>query len=514
MPGNTRSSGPVSAGPAKARSPASGPQKGVFYKEGGYWIVGLAGKTVRLKDFKGLAYLSYLLHHPVMEFHALDLAGGIASGSDGGEVDRSAADSMRGDYELEKAGIHIGGLGDAGEVLDDQAKSAYRRRLTELREELEEAKALGKVDSAEKLEEEIDALTGELSRAVGLGGRDRRAASASERARQTVTKGIRGVIERVAQSDAGIGNIFSRCIKTGTFSSYRPDPDLPIAWEFTATAAESPMASAELPSAHSDEEQSSPAILSGVPFSTAQRTPFVGRENESRAIRSAIGRAQAGSGSVIMLAGGPGVGKTRLAIEMAEYAARDGFACSLGRCYERDDPFPYLPFVQIIEAMLAQSPSLDEFSLIVGDNAPELAQLAPGLRRVFPNIPEAMELPPPQKRLYLFQSVSEALQRAARTRPQLLILEDLHWADESTLALLNDLANRLAQHPLVIIGTYREEYSEHPALARTLEELIRLGVRPLKLSGLSRDSVAKLLEQMSERQVPESLVHTIFTETN
>jgi tetratricopeptide (TPR) repeat protein len=125
-----------------------------------------------------------------------------------------------------------------------------------------------------------------------------------------------------------------------------------------------------------------------------------------------------------------------------------------------------------------------------------------------------MELPPPQKRLYLFQSVSEALQRAARTRPQLLILEDLHWADESTLALLNDLANRLAQHPLMIIGTYREEYSEHPALARTLEELIRLGVRPLKLSGLSRDSVAKLLEQMNERQVPESLVNTIFEETS
>jgi hypothetical protein len=74
---------------------------------------------------------------------------------------------MRGDYELEKSGIHIGGLGNAGEVLDDQAKSAYRRRLAELREELEEAKALGKVDSAEQLEDEIDALTGEFSRAVG-----------------------------------------------------------------------------------------------------------------------------------------------------------------------------------------------------------------------------------------------------------------------------------------------------------------------------------------------------------
>jgi hypothetical protein len=99
---------------------------------------------------------------------------------------------------------------------------------------LEEAKALGKVDSAEQLEEEIDALTGELSRAVGLRGRDRRAASASERARQTVTKTIRGVIERVTQSGVGIGDILSRCIRTGTFCSHHPDSGLPIAWEFTA----------------------------------------------------------------------------------------------------------------------------------------------------------------------------------------------------------------------------------------------------------------------------------------
>jgi hypothetical protein len=269
MPGNTRSSGLGSAGPPKARSSASVQQKGVFYKEGNYWTVGVRGKTVRLKDSKGLAYLSYLLRHPAMEFHVLDLVGGIASGSDGDEVDRTAADSMRGDYELEKTGIHIAGLGDAGEVLDDKAKSVYRRRISELRQELEEAKALGKVDNAEQLEEKIDALTGELSRAVGLGGSDRRAASASERARQTVTKTIRGAIERVAQSDVGIGNILSRCIKTGTFCRYQPDPDLPIAWEFTAPPAGSPTSRSESVSMHSDEEQPSPAILGGVPFSTA-----------------------------------------------------------------------------------------------------------------------------------------------------------------------------------------------------------------------------------------------------
>ncbi|HEX4209568.1 MAG TPA: AAA family ATPase, partial [Candidatus Binataceae bacterium] len=505
MPGNTRTS-----------SSSSVPQKAVFYKEGEYWTVGLGGKTVRLKDTKGLAYLSYLFRHPAIEFHVLDLVGGIASGSDGGEVDRSAANSISGDYQLEKTGIHIGRLGDAGEVLDDKAKSAYRRRLSELREELEEAKALGKEDSAEQLEDELDALTRELSRAVGLGGRDRRAASASERARQTVSKAIKGAIERITQSDVGIGDIFSRCVKTGTFCGYSPDPAIPLAWEFASTNIESSqpsIASGQGTPLTPDQTQASP-LLSILPFATAGRARFVGREAESGLIRAAIDRARNGSGSLVMLAGGPGLGKTRLASEMAEYAAANGFACFLGRCYERDDPFPYLPFVQIIEAMLAQSPTLDEFSRIAGDNAPELAQLVPRLRRVFPHTPEATELPPPQKRRYLFQSVAEALERAARTRPQLLILDDLHWADESTLALLNHLANRLIHHPLVIIGTYREEYSEHPALARTIEEFIRLGVRPLKLSGLSRDSVAMMFGQISERQVPARLVNTIFEATN
>jgi predicted ATPase len=215
-----------------------------------------------------------------------------------------------------------------------------------------------------------------------------------------------------------------------------------------------------------------------------------------------------------MLGGGPGVGKTRLAMEMAEYASRVGFRCAVGHCYEREEPFPFLPFVEIIESNLAQAASLDDFRRQLGDNAAELAQMAPSLRRVFADIPQPLELPPAQRRRYLFQSYSEALARAAQTRSQLRILDDLHWADESTLALLIHLANRVAQLPMVIIGTYRDAYSDaNPAFVRTLEELIRMGVRPLKLSGLSRDAVAQMLNGLSRRQAPESLVSTIFEES-
>src|SRR5258708_6568584 len=105
--------------------------------------------------------------------------------------------------------------------------------------------------------------------------------------------------------------------------------------------------------------------------------------------------------------------------------------------------------------------------------------------------------------------------RASRARSYVLILEDHNWADESTLSLLIHLANRVAQLPVVIMGTYRGGNSENnPALVRTLEELIRMGIRPLKLRGLSKDATAQMLRGLSQRQaVPESLVSLIFEES-
>jgi tetratricopeptide (TPR) repeat protein len=487
----------------------------VFRREGDYWTVGYGERSYRLKDAKGLAYIAHLLRHPDLSFHVLDLVGGIPSQTD--QTKNNRIGLPRGGDDLETAGLHVGGIGDAGEMLDDQAKAAYRRRLSELREELEEAKDSGNVARAEQAEEEIDALTQELSRAVGLGGRNRRAASASERARQSVTKTIKAVVERIAQSDAALGDFFSRCVRTGTFCCYQPAPDFPVAWEFGQSTVEPDQNSsssddtAPVPTAHPG---TSLPMLEVSVFSPAERTAFVGRETECSAIRATIDRAQGGHGSLVMLFDGPGVGKTRLAMQMAEYASSKGFRCAVGRCYERDEPFPYLPFAEIIEGNLARAPSLDDFRRRLGDSAAELAQIAPSLRRVYPDIPQPLQLPPAQQRRYLFQSVSESMARAAQTRPELYILEDLHWADESTLALLVHLANRIPQLPIVIIGTYRGGYADdNPALVRTLEELIRLGVRPQKLEGLSKDNVAQMLQGLSERGTPESLVSLIFEES-
>ena len=150
----------------------------------------------------------------------------------------------------------------------------------------------------------------------------------------------------------------------------------------------------------------------------------------------------------------------------------------------------------------------------IGRNAAELAQMVPGLRRVFPDIPPPMELPAQQARRYLFQSLAVSLAREAHRVPQFLTVDDLQWAEESTLALLTHLARRVTQLRVVIVGTYRDnDLDRNPALVRTLEELIRTGFPPLKLQGLSYEAVAELLQDLSHREPPPHLVRVIFEET-
>ena len=115
------------------------PAHAIFRKEGEYWTVGHGGNAFRLKDSRGLGYLAHLLRDPGTKFHVLDLVGGTAGERGADEGNRLP----RGAEDLDRAGIHIAGLGDAGEMLDEQAKLAYRRRLSELRDEMEEAKELG-----------------------------------------------------------------------------------------------------------------------------------------------------------------------------------------------------------------------------------------------------------------------------------------------------------------------------------------------------------------------------------
>jgi hypothetical protein len=132
--------------------------------------------------------------------------------------------------DLARTGVLTGDLGHAGEMLDTQAKADYQRRLSELEDELEEARELGNEERIAKAEDEKEALAREIRRAVGLGGRDRRAASSAERARVAVTRAIRLALERISEQNRDLGRLLSARIKTGAVCLYLPDEGLPVSW--------------------------------------------------------------------------------------------------------------------------------------------------------------------------------------------------------------------------------------------------------------------------------------------
>ena len=188
-----------------------------FRREGDYWSVVFEGRTVRVRDLKGIRYLARLLADPGRELHVLDLVAaesGQAGGTDSGRV----------------ADLSRTGPGDAGEMLDVRAKDAYRRRLAEIEDDIEQARALEDTEREAQADAERDFLVRELSRAVGLHGRDRRAASTSERARASVTRAVRQGMARVGEHHPELGEHLDRTIRTGTYCAYVPDPRAPAAW--------------------------------------------------------------------------------------------------------------------------------------------------------------------------------------------------------------------------------------------------------------------------------------------
>jgi tetratricopeptide (TPR) repeat protein len=192
----------------------------VCRREGEYWSIAFAGEAFRLKDVRGLHYLAYLLRNPGREFHVLDLA---AAGQ--GVQAAGARMSQARDDDL-----HQARLSDTGPILDEQAKTAYRARLRELEEELAEATSWADPVRAARARQEMQFLADELAAAVGLGGRDRRAGSAAERARVNITKAVKIALARIRAHSPALADHLDATIHTGTFCCYTPDPRAPIAW--------------------------------------------------------------------------------------------------------------------------------------------------------------------------------------------------------------------------------------------------------------------------------------------
>jgi hypothetical protein len=169
----------------------------VFRREGDYWTIAYQGRSVRLRDSKGLRDIAALLARPGERLHVSDLA---------------ATTTLAVESEA-----------STDSVLDGRARQEYRARLAELREELVEAERLHDLGRAERARHEVGVIESQLAGAYGLGGRARRLGDPSGRARAAVTMRIRAAVAKIEKHHAALGRHLSRSIKTGTVCSYEPE---------------------------------------------------------------------------------------------------------------------------------------------------------------------------------------------------------------------------------------------------------------------------------------------------
>lgn len=189
----------------------AGERTNLLRRDGQYWTVAYAGKVVTLGDIKGLGDLARLLAAPGREIHALDL---VANAS---PAPRTVSKSPLADDDL-----HLD-RGGGEPVIDETARSAYRQRLADLQQDLEEAEARSDDDAATRARTEHDALVEQLASAYGLGGRVRRTPDHAERARKTVSRRLQTTLRRIDDAHPALGRHLRASLRTGVFCSYQPE---------------------------------------------------------------------------------------------------------------------------------------------------------------------------------------------------------------------------------------------------------------------------------------------------
>jgi pimeloyl-ACP methyl ester carboxylesterase len=192
-------------------APAGAPH--TFRCHGEYWTLSFAGRLCRVRDAKGLHHIAYLLARPGEHVPVAELL-----------------DALDGRARCDGAGTTPLALSDAGPRLDVRAKAAYRRRLHDLRAELADAECSHDTGREGAARAEIEFIEREIASSIGLGGRDRPAASAAERARLTVTKRIKDAVTRVGRQHSALGEHLAQTVRTGFLCAYTPGPELPGRW--------------------------------------------------------------------------------------------------------------------------------------------------------------------------------------------------------------------------------------------------------------------------------------------
>jgi len=230
-----------------------------------------------------------------------------------------------------------------------------------------------------------------------------------------------------------------------------------------------------------------PEALRSVP-----RLAYVGRESERGLLKDALGEARSGSRRVMLLSGEPGIGKTRLASYAALGANADGFAVCWGAC-SQDLAAPYEPWITVCSQLVEHAPeaALADYAERFGG---DIGRVARNLSRRIADAPAPQSSDPETERFLLFQAVAELLRAVAESVPLLVVLDDFHWADPQSVALLKHVARSIETAQLQLMVTYRDsDLGKDDPLTTVLADLRRLeGVERIALRGLAVDDVAAL----------------------
>jgi hypothetical protein len=259
-----------------------------------------------------------------------------------------------------------------------------------------------------------------------------------------------------------------------------------------------------------------PLIAESRPPLSKQHT-IIGRERELETFNAAFDRMLAGRRQLVLIAGEPGIGKTRCAEALADIAEDKGALVLWGRCHEEAGAPPYWPWVQILRAYI-DTYSLAEVRLIMGATTKDIAALIPELlepSQQTSDVTSAIEDASPA-RFRAFDAIRQFFQRAAQRAPLTLALEDLHLADAPSLALLEFLSEHLPRGRLLIVGTYRDTHaSAKTPLMRTLGGLKRgADVERIHLSRLSLAAIGTMAQQLCSTQLSGPLVKAIHQQTD
>jgi DNA-binding CsgD family transcriptional regulator len=226
-------------------------------------------------------------------------------------------------------------------------------------------------------------------------------------------------------------------------------------------------------------------------------------------------RVGRGQGQAALVAGEAGLGKSRLVAEARARAERLGWLILQGNCFEPDRALPYAPFVDLLRALLEGRPS-DAAADMLGPAAPELVKLVPELVSHLPGVAPTPALPPEQEKRRLFQSLAQLFTRLAARQPLALVIEDIHWCDDTSLECLLHLARRLPAHPILLVMTYRSD-EPHPALRDFLAEMDRERLAgELALNCLSQSDVDAMIQAIFDLRRPPrpDFVEPIYTLTD